>query len=581
METLRCKKDIKFFVFYLFVIFVYHLVISFQGYDMADEGWVMTGYQQIFNDPMSVKYQFLYYFSIYIGGMWNVLFGDLGYWGFRLFAVIIRVLTAAYVYKIFEGYLNKWCILVGVLLSCLCSSYGLYVYEHDHLTILMVVMVVYYMAESLKKGKLWYMGVAGILLGVNVFSRLPNISMTLLILIVIPYWIYDRNIVNVLKILGYAVGGFVIGIILTIGLMLLSGHFEIFMQNMKESMTIAFDENSYHSFDMLIKTNMNSIVYQLRSMVLIWAIPIVVFVMGKVKCVKWLKYLLVIILLPLYISFIYGNGSNIGSIYAFVSPICVVAIFSKNKAIVYLSVLSFIVMHLLPLGSDGSIWNMGEHSIWLALPLAVGCIWKWGLSLYTKRCREIVGFVILLGMFMLMFTTRNIIRIMNGCYFDDGSRFDKVYRINHPLATTYTTKRNCELLNPMLTELCKYVKKDDYLLCFQNIPTVHYLTQTRPYLYNSWVWTYTSSNFKYQMELAEKEHDYLPIVVRDKSMLPTWYNYYPDWNNEKGVKSYFHDNDRIMYMNDFLRRNNYVLVWENEVFQILKPQPYALPNIME
>ena len=100
---------------------------------------------------------------------------------------------------------------------------------------------------------------------------------------------------------------------------------------------------------------------------------------------------------------------------------------------------------------------------------------------------------------------------------------------------------------------------------------MHFLTRTRPYLYNPWVWTYDPSNMERKFREAEAEHKELPVVVRDKSMLPKWYEYYPDWNNENAEESYTHKNRKIILINRFLTRNGYKVVWENDVFQILLP----------
>lgn len=70
---------------------------------------------------------------------------------------------------------------------------------------------------------------------------------------------------------------------------------------------------------------------------------------------------------------------------------------------------------------------------------------------------------------------------------------------------------------------------------------------------------------------AEHKHQQLPVIVRDKSMIPTWQEYYTDWNNEHAEETYFHKNKKLRLINDFIQRNSYQVVWENEVFQILLP----------
>lgn len=95
---------------------------------------------------------------------------------------------------------------------------------------------------------------------------------------------------------------------------------------------------------------------------------------------------------------------------------------------------------------------------------------------------------------------------------------------------------------------------------------VNFLTQSRPYLYNSWVWTYDPSNFRKQIGIAEKEHDTLPIIVRQKSELSCWYKYDENWNNEL----FPYKKKRTICFNQFICKHHYEVVWENEVFQILK-----------
>lgn len=72
-----------------FCILLYGLLVGFQGFDLCDEGWTMTAYQQIFICPQSVEYNFLYYVTLLVGGLWEKLFGWGGYLSFRLLTVLV------------------------------------------------------------------------------------------------------------------------------------------------------------------------------------------------------------------------------------------------------------------------------------------------------------------------------------------------------------------------------------------------------------------------------------------------------------------------------------------------------------
>lgn len=180
----------------------------------------------------------------------------------------------------------------------------------------------------------------------------------------------------------------------------------------------------------------------------------------------------------------------------------------------------------------------------------------------------VVLFAFVLAAFVVK---RGVCNIFNQCYFDEGCRLDKNYRIDSPLATTYTTRKNCEMLNPLLHELQLYVDKNDYLLCFQYSPTIHYLTHTRPYLYNPWIFTYDSEALERKFNKAETEHKKLPVMVRDKSIPPHWYEPYDYWDDNNASENFFHKNRKLDLIHSFIARHNYRVVWENEVFQILLP----------
>src|SRR5580692_1672648 len=71
------------YIFFLF-IFIYHVLVIFQGIDFNDEGFHLAFYQQIFNNPESVQYAFWGWLSGIVGGTFMKLFPYLGIWGIRL-----------------------------------------------------------------------------------------------------------------------------------------------------------------------------------------------------------------------------------------------------------------------------------------------------------------------------------------------------------------------------------------------------------------------------------------------------------------------------------------------------------------
>src|ERR1700676_2614528 len=75
-------------------IFVFQLILIFQGVDLSDEGFLVTFYQQIFTHPDSVQYNFMFWLTGIIGGVYFKLFSFLGLWGLRLGGVLVTTGTA-------------------------------------------------------------------------------------------------------------------------------------------------------------------------------------------------------------------------------------------------------------------------------------------------------------------------------------------------------------------------------------------------------------------------------------------------------------------------------------------------------
>ncbi|MCT4630519.1 hypothetical protein, partial [Winogradskyella sp.] len=88
------------------VVVLIQILLSFQGFDVCDDGFVLTFYQQIFQNPESVEYNFLYWFSGFVGGVWHQLYEDGGILWFRILAIVVNTATLYISYKILKSYMR-------------------------------------------------------------------------------------------------------------------------------------------------------------------------------------------------------------------------------------------------------------------------------------------------------------------------------------------------------------------------------------------------------------------------------------------------------------------------------------------
>lgn len=233
----------------------------------------------MFNDPESVQYLFLYYLSEYVGGLWYMLWGGCGIFGFRLLAMFVITATAYIVYRMMRNYVPQWCIMAGMFWAFLCADYGMMVFYHDYLTALLAVGASYALFLSLQKDSPRLMALSGFIIGINVFVRLPNLSLVLLILLLAPYYRRNRNVLKVLRMLLYALSGFAVGVLSVLALMAISGHYDIFMQAIADGFLAVGDEKSTHNLTDMLMIYILNYKQVITDAVLITAFPVAILLL--------------------------------------------------------------------------------------------------------------------------------------------------------------------------------------------------------------------------------------------------------------------------------------------------------------
>lgn len=557
-----------FLCLFLGSIFLYHAIIGLQGFDMCDEGWVLTAYQQIFEHPLSAEYQFLYYNGALVGGVWNILFGFLGTYGFRLLSGLCITIIAFVVYKMLYPTINRWCIFLGVFLVVVNQGF-IMVFHHNYLTGLLACLAAFLIYKAVSKDKKWVMIFAGLFIGINIFTRIPNISMLSLSLILIPYYFYTKDLKKTLGILGFAALGLCLGIITQVGIMAAIGHLDIFINNLSSGTSAVSAGDSTHNISNIFKVYISNYRTVYEQMGLLVSYPIFLYFLPKFnkslslyKMARWIGGFV-------YAIAIWKMGDGTFILYALAyATFAIYLLRNYNcKNHVYLITLATIILFFLPFGSDYGIGNMGPSCIWVAMPLAIGLIYDWIVKRTSITTKIIKDSVIV---FTSIFIAHGLYYTSLNCYFDHGSRLKKTYRVNHSLVTTFTNKEKCVVVDELLDHINEYVNEGDYLLSYQSLPMIHYLTHTYPYLNNSWPWSYDTHNLERHFISAEQNIEKLPIVLLHKSGIASWTHYCPEWNSLSASDQWNFNSKKIELMQKFLEQNHYEIVWENELFQILK-----------
>ena len=566
------------------VLFLVFFGLSFQGFDVCDEGWYLTFYQQIFENPETVEYNFAFWLTGVVGGVWYQLFPFGGILIFRLLAIIVNIATLVLVYRLLKDYVKKELLLIGLGLIFFINNFGFLVFYYNHLSALLAVISICFLIRGLSRDKKLFILIAGCLTALNIFSRLPNLILLGFVL-VIPF----QKILNpkirfkklLKQVLYYTLGVF-LGLIIVYGIMNVLGHIEIFKQSVLGIIDKGQESNSNHNFSRLLS------VYMQEYKTVLFAIVKVGFILSLFSIVKswfnsqkWITTVLAILAFG-YFSYLFLFQS-ISVVYAISICGLLIAIFDKrsNSNMRLISFSGILLLVLLPIGSDGGIHNVGYMAVWFGFPVFLYSMNKiqnisfnrifsnQNFKLDISR-KDLWYFTIVL---MISFFVVKLYRLSTNSYFDKGNRLEKTDKINSPLAQyTFTTEKRALIINDALEALNNYVDKGDYLLAYDNIPMLNFLTQTKPYMGNSWVWVYDGVTFENKLKEAEANIKILPVIITQKFYtIGEFSEPIDDYFSETKEESYLYNSKRVKAMNDFLLRNQYEIVWENSFFNILKP----------
>jgi hypothetical protein len=576
---------------FFIIIFIYQCLLSLQGIDFADEGFFATFYQQIFRDPESVTLNFLHWFTGMIGGSFFYVFPNAGLLGLRILGVTVVSSTIAIVYYLLKNYLNLFNLRLGILLLVLFISNDIKEMYYDNVSALLSIVSASFLFYGLKGNNLFKIGLSGAFVSLNMFSRVPSVIM-LIFFIAIVFNGFLNNIkfkYQLKQVFSFFIGFSFLTISILV-LMKLIGHLSIYADSLSSMLSWGGSEYDNHNIYVLLKLFIrdysSSILYGfvILTFVIILSMVQNYFFVPFKSNFKFLIYIacFALVLFTIYltisqkITWLYILRVLVG-ISLIVSALLLVSKSDKNlKLLVFLGLLIIIFG---PLGSAGGLFAMGRNCLWLVFPITLDYIFNTKhietriflvnknqenildlniSSLYLKRARNC--FVVVLISISLYYTYYYP-------YFDKNDRVKMHYSVENKFVKgIFTSKERANVINELLLETNKYVRKGDYILAYDNIPMIHFLTETRPFLNNSWPWLYVPEAFKAELDISTSKSKKLPIVIVQKmNTLDS------DWptNSLNFYQKSISDLMRDSILKEYLRRNNYKKVWENSTFEIL------------
>ncbi len=518
----------------LVALFGFQLLNIVYGFDLLDTGFHLVAYENVFDYPDVVSYNFMYYLTNVVGGAFLLVNPEMGIIDFRILGALFVLITIAFIFTTLKSEIPIVHLLIGAILVVVCYVRLPYSFNNGILSCCLyaVSIVTLYKGLSLNNSLLVIIG--GVVVGVNIFTRIPNILAVGMVFIILLYkkCYLKINVVdwkNACCFL-FGVGG---GILIIMTLMTQLNHTESFCRSIKAIFTMSCG-NETHNILWMLKIY---IVFYLMAV-----IPILIFyallnIDKKITNRPLHNIIFVICLLSLGLYVYYAPYAYMVLWGVFVLG-CLLFIVKQRSHLGVFAIFALFMLIIEIMGSDSCV-NHGSLPALLAAPIA-------SMRLIDRN-KIVYVLVFVFAVFMQL--------IITGNYQDSGSIYLKTGMIHSVEAKgIYTTDIKASVVNSTLKGIKPYVHVSDTMICFPSSPMMNYLTHTKPAGGTCWPGIIEHGGFI--MPIIGT-----PKILFNKTTSP----------GEDGMRIYDLDHEYGFDLKSFIRDNKYRKVYENDYYILIIP----------
>ena len=537
------------------LMLLYQMPAVVCGLDMCDTGFYLTFFDNIFTRPGTVEYNFMYYASGLVGGLVRMALPGIGIVGMRVAGMLLVVAAAAVAFASLRRTVGTTATLAGLAMAIMCYAPAVLALNHDILSVLLYATLIGLMLRGLQSGSTWLVAASGLVAGVNVFVRTPNVVAVALAFAPALSAFYNGG--SARRAAGQAatfVGAMLAGMGLMVALMLALGHLELFCSNLRDLRSISADADSSHNVAFMIAVQLK---FYAKA---VWAL-------AKFGCVaavwcaarRWVKQPL---LRAAALAACLGAAAWIMARMPQVMPVwgmcvsgCAWAIATRCSADRKMAAwLGLFMLLAFPLGSDNGAINNGSLIAMTAAPVA--------MNLWGRRP---------LAPFVAVLVVCCAARMIGGdLYFERGPVWQKTATIGSDRTRLlHTSPERAAAINAMLKGTANYLAPGDTLMAFGSIPMVNYLTRTCPHIGCSWPELLSPSMLSDKLNASPTR----PLILRQKfsTIGEVW-----GAPSEARLRSYdmhnaYMNDKKLDIINHFIAENDYRPIYSDRYFTLLAP----------
>jgi hypothetical protein len=591
--------------FFFLLLFSYQTIVIFQGIDLADTGFYGTFYQQIFNNPQSVTYCFMFWLSGIIGGLFVKILPFAGLLGLRMLWVVVFTIIIIITYRFLKNYVSPGYLQISLFLLTLNLNNDPKEFYYNNFSSLLYVITAILLFNGLKNKQPFSLFGSGVIISLNMFNRFPNLLGIGLALAIIYYGYLEKETVKTIvsNILVF-LAGFILTTLFVLLVMQLLGHLHIYLDALKILAGIGKrpvqvkPNQDFYSLSKMIRTIIHHwVVAVIMAAFLILSVLSFYFLENKFKRLIPKSNILfslvkILFIAGLVILVVKGVITNLTVLYL-ITGICLIIgsamiIFDSDREINLLLFIGIFILLVHPMGSSEGIETVEIYSLWIAFPIVAdriiavtsGTIFTFNSNIKPIRISRFIQdnqlaearkIIVALTIFASLFYTYDY------PHSDMENRAAMRYAVdNKHMRGIFTTKERAEEINQLLAASSKYVKPNDRVLAYDCVPIFHFMTETIPYTRNPWPWLYQSNTFRKELEIATGNNKQLPVIIMQTALtLGNGKN----WPLKKITQDYLKlpiNIDRNEILQDFINEHKYHQVWSNDYFKILIPEDAVL-----
>lgn len=560
----------------LVIALSYWVYCCCHGFDMSDEGFLMTLYRDFSEGQRNIASAAGYPLTCWLGGKLLSLCPD-SLLAFRLMGVAMYMIMGVTVYFFLRNKFSGAVISLGLLTLSFVFACDPKPFGYNGVTAFFSIMAIIPIVHGIISDKPFYLVLGGLILGINSFVRLPNVA--LVVLGALPFFALEeftvRSILRRFRGCAWIFLGFALG--LGVGLVILKsiGCWSIVVNFVRSLVEIGGGDSS-HSFLFMLERMQENYIGAFLNFILFFSV-ILALSFGLIN--RLAACVLIIAIGTLFTRFFITADTILGKdMLSTINGIALIGTaryFYANPERRIVAGAAVLLALLMPLGSD-----FGFVTSWcgpiLAYPIGLcGMIdsmskIKISYSDYIRNNEKSNNVLRATILCMVIFSFIVAMKGWRKAYFDPGSRHKKTSRIWSVRAKGIKTCEKYNVrINPLFSELRWYVKTGDTVLAYDWAPMLYYLLGLKAYGGVAWPCVLYGVPYVNAIEKERNMNSELPVVVlQHYRAIDSVVN--PHYYDETCVTDESH-RKMIVAIKSFISQNNYRKVWSNGWYDIYLP----------